>query len=139
MIIYQSLKMSPVSRLDRLDPLSLHVNFCLMSLSNSRLERLVPGIPSTGTSVHGEMDEHSGPELGTLYYQCKAARDASVTETIVSLAQDDTFGSIYRLPLERIGYFYRKTARGMTEQTFHGSRYRRGPCEITQPINQFLL
>ncbi len=92
-----------------------------MSLSNSRLERLVPGIPSTGTSVHGEMDEQGGPELGTLYYQCWAARDESVTETIVSLAQDDTVGSIYQSPVERIGYFNCKTARGMTEETFHGS------------------
>jgi hypothetical protein len=76
-----------------------------------------------------------GPDLGTLYYQCRAARDASNCETVVSLSQDESFGAIGQVQQEQIGSFDCLPAKGRIVSTFHRSRFRRGLCEVNQSIS----
>jgi hypothetical protein len=94
-----------------------------------------PPNESVAGSCISNDDFEEGPYLGTLYFQCRAAKNASRPETIVSLSQDESFSAVCQSQLERIGSFDCQEAKGVIEKIFHGSHFRQGPCEVNQSIS----
>jgi hypothetical protein len=85
----------------------------------------VSGVEAIGVSVV--------PSLGSLYYQCRSTRSSVKADVLVSLSQDETFGSMCESPTSRIGSF--DSVNDGIEKTFHGCRVRKGATEVNQAIS----
>jgi hypothetical protein len=81
------------------------------------------------TDSVGQRQESS--EMDATYFQCRAARQSSHKDLLISVSRDDSFGRNVTVPSAAIGSF---ESHGNISSTFHGSRVMRGNLTVNESL-----
>ncbi len=68
-------------------------------------------------------------EMDATYFPCRAARQSSHKDLLISVSHDDSFGRNVTVPSAAIGSFENH---GNISSTFHGSRVMRGNSTVNE-------
>jgi hypothetical protein len=81
--------------------------------------------------VDNVSSEQQTSTIDPLYYQCKNARRMSFVDSLVSVTNDGTFGSVVSSPSPQIGHL---TDHDGLANTFCGSRIQKGSVTVNQSV-----